>query len=497
MIKKKIGEIAIEKGWVNSEERDDLLAVQIKMRQEGCKPEQTLFGVLLIQQVGLDETSLQELLTEQQKVTKCIQLNVLEGPYKGKQFVFNEHKRISVGSSRRATICFPEDSNVSSFHCLLEIYPPYNCFVVDTSKKGLFLGRTTESNQVSFQNISDAHVKNGDYIKMGQTVLRIEWDQTVTEEKTSCNKCGTSILASQYVQKDASIWNGKPVCSKCQQSSELLVGKKLGNFEVLGTLGKGGMGIVYKVRHTSTNYYYAVKTILPNISPTEQHIARFIKEVHYGAQLKHKHIVRYYTPGYATIGFFYITMEYIAGPDINKYLKQLQRPLSLAEAKPLILQILEAIEYLHNNQIVHRDIKPSNILLSQEGENLLIKLADFGLAKKYEELGLTGLTLTNQSLGTPAYIPPEQYIDAKSVDGRADIYSASATIYYMLTGNSIYGSNLCNVITTLVEKPIPIHEINPAISKDLSFIIMKCLEKDPTNRFQTIQEFKKALSDNL
>jgi eukaryotic-like serine/threonine-protein kinase len=244
------------------------------------------------------------------------------------------------------------------------------------------------------------------------------------------------------------------------------------HLEILGLLGKGGMGAVYKARQRHLNRLVALK-LLP-ISPGQDpaNVERFNREAQALAKLNHPHIVAIYDVG-QTHGFFYFLMEYVDGANLRQVLQAGR--LKPAEALQIIPQICDALQYAHGQGVIHRDIKPENILLDQTGQ---IKIADFGLAKLNDQQkpGFT-LTGTNQVMGTYHYMAPEQMEKPRTVDHRADIYSLGVVFYELLTGE------------------LPLGRFAPPSRKvqidvRLDEVVLRALEKEPEHRYQHVSEMK-------
>ena len=430
-----------------------------------------------------------------------IECNILTGPLKGQHIAFDQYTKISIGRSPKAYFSLGKDRQASRFHCIIEIAPPCNCFLRDlNSSNGTFLGRTSDNTQdVSFQKVMEVHLQNGDFIKVGESIFQICWEQNKQATQSKCEKCGVAITTEQYARGEASLWEGVHLCAACRGNGELPVGREIGPFMIVRKLGSGGMGIVYLVQHKATNHFFAIKMLRPNIQPTEDQVKRFLREASFGSQLQHPHIIRYYKPGYAAGNFFYIPMEYVPGTDFEDYLATLQRPLTFQEADVPVMQILEAVAYLHSKNIVHRDIKPSNLLVITKEQQLEVKLSDFGLAKNYEEAGLSGITLSQHVLGTMEFLAPEQCYGSRDVDPRADIYSLGATIYYLLTRRLIYDDQKDShlAVKVLINEPVPIRQANSQVPEEIAFTIMRCLKKEPGERFQTVAELTQSWRDGI
>lgn len=424
-----------------------------------------------------------------------IELEFVQGPFQNRKFSFAEYTKISIGRAPGAYFSFPADHKMSRFHCLMEISPPANCFVKDLgSTNGTFVGRE-EQGQVRWRQIDDVHLGADDYLKVGASVLRLRLPAEAGESTAPCSRCGKPLARSQYGRGEASMCDGKPMCASCGAGSMDMDGKKFGNFEILHKLGEGGMGKVYLVRHTGNQQQFALKIARPCATPNQAQIDRFLREAACGAKIRHANIVRYYMANYAAAGFFYIPMEYVPGTNFAHYMEQHKQPLALAMARTPILQFLDAVACLHANQIVHRDIKPSNLLLQEHNGQLSVKLSDFGLAKNYMDAGLSGITLSNQMIGTPEYVAPEQLQNSRDVDPRADIYSAAATIYFLLTGRGIYDDSPAHMVTKILLQEVrPIRDINPLVPEPLAQAIMHCLRKEAKDRPATIDDLRRAVS---
>ena len=233
------------------------------------------------------------------------------------------------------------------------------------------------------------------------------------------------------------------------QAKEIYAGRGkslvLGNYVILDKLGHGGMGLVFKAEHRRMERMVALKVLSPKVVRTPEALRRFQREVKAAARLTHPNIVIAYDADEAD-GTHFLVMEYVDGSDLSTLVKQ-QGPLPLDQALDCILQAARGLQYAHEHGVVHRDIKPANLLLDRHGT---VKILDMGLARLdsagAEQDELTG---TGQIMGTVDYMAPEQALDAKHADGRADIYSLGATLWYLLTGRPLYAGE------TTVEKLWP------------------------------------------
>jgi eukaryotic-like serine/threonine-protein kinase len=260
----------------------------------------------------------------------------------------------------------------------------------------------------------------------------------------------------------------------------------LGNYVVLDKLGQGGMGMVLKAEHRRMERLVALKVLSPKVVRTPEALRRFQREVKAAARLEHANIVTAYDADEAG-GTHFLVMQYVAGTDLSALVKE-KGPLPLGQALDCTLQAARGLQYAHEHGVVHRDIKPANLLLDRQGT---VKILDMGLAR-LESAGAEQdrLTGTGQIMGTIAYMAPEQAMDTKHADARADIYSLGITLWYLLTGRAVYGGE------TAVEKlmahqtqPIPSRQqACPQVSPELQAVFAKMLAKTPATRYQTMTE---------
>ena len=267
------------------------------------------------------------------------------------------------------------------------------------------------------------------------------------------------------------------------------------HYTTLRELGRGAMGVVYQARHNQTGQMVALKLIIPETATTRSAIDRFLREMSVISQLRHPNIVEWYEQG-MTRGQFWFAMEYVTGTNLEALAKEDPGRYPTTQACRLTCQILKGLEQAHRLGFVHRDIKPENILIAQAPEGLLAKISDFGLAKSFRGVGLSGLTFSGEMRGTVPFMPPEQMLDFKTVTPLADLYATAATLYYLLTCQYIYdepadGGDLIRML--LEEQPMPIRNRRPDVPAPLAAVIEKCLARDPKERFTDATSMRKAL----
>src|SRR5438067_5591546 len=203
--------------------------------------------------------------------------------------------------------------------------------------------------------------------------------------------------------------------------------RRLGEFRILRRLGEGGMGAVYLAYHEANDRQVALKVLADGLASNQTYVDRFYREAKSGALLNHPNIVRTLGAGQDRVtGKHYLVMEFVDGPSAHALLDRFGR-LPVADAVHVVLDVARALEHAQSRNIVHRDIKPDNILITRTG---VAKLADLGLAKRTDES--SNLTLARQGFGTPYYMPYEQAMNARTADGRSDIYALGATLYHLL-----------------------------------------------------------------
>ncbi|WP_321477324.1 serine/threonine-protein kinase [uncultured Paludibaculum sp.] len=268
------------------------------------------------------------------------------------------------------------------------------------------------------------------------------------------------------------------------------VGQTVGDYQVEGVLGRGGMGALYKVRNRISHRVDAMKVLLPSVRSSSTEITgRFEREIQVHASLRHPNIAELYT-AFQLDDQLLMVMELVEGPTLESLLAHAPLPVELSIG--IIAQVLSALGYAHRQGVIHRDVKPTNIVLTRGGA---VKLIDFGIA--LAEFN-PRMTQTGMVLGSLAYMAPEQLTGQQS-DARSDLYSVGITLYQALTGKrAIDGANEYDMMNAHVHQVlVPPAQLNPAIGEELSATILKSLAKQPAQRFQTADEFRQALSPYL
>ena len=270
---------------------------------------------------------------------------------------------------------------------------------------------------------------------------------------------------------------------------------RVGRYILVRKIGEGGMAEVWEGRHYLLDTRTAVKFLLPEFARNKELQERFLNEGKRQAQLQHPNIV-------PALDFFqidgrsYLVMRYVEGESLESRLEKHRPPLTMAEIQTISWDVSSALDYAHSLGVVHRDVKPANMLIDRGGNTLLM---DFGIAKALREE--RSVTLTGTSMGTPDYMSPEQIVDPKRVDSRSDVYSFGCVLYAMFTGETPFsyeGATAFHVQTGHVRSvPPPLVYRNPDVPHSFGDVVLKCLEKDPADRYPTCGAVMSALEQLL
>jgi serine/threonine protein kinase len=272
-----------------------------------------------------------------------------------------------------------------------------------------------------------------------------------------------------------------------------LGGQQIGQYQLLQVIGRGGMGVVYKVMHTRLRQVFALKTLTGSALLDPKAVERFNREMAAVGSLIHPNIVRATDAG-DWQGAHFLVMEYVDGIDLKKAV-QVYGPLEIADACEAIRQAAAGLQHIHENKRVHRDLKPSNLMLTPDGQ---VKILDLGLALLYGEGGPNEeITGSQQIMGTADFMAPEQWLDSHQVDIRADLYSLGCTLYKLLTGGEPFAFLLDktqNKRQAHLTMPVPdIRNLRAEVPADLLPILERLLAKDPDDRYGKPAELAEAL----
>src|SRR5581483_3705635 len=269
---------------------------------------------------------------------------------------------------------------------------------------------------------------------------------------------------------------------------ELQIGSTIGDYQVVGILGAGGMGKVYKVRNVISDRVEAMKVLLPDLANAPELADRFLREIKVQASLEHPNIASLHT-AVRLDNQLLMLMEFVDGVTLEHRLKE--GPIPVPQAVDYISQVLSALEYAHTHGVVHRDIKPANMMLTPNG---VVKLMDFGIAKASSD---HKLTMTGTTMGSLYYMSPEQIQGAANLDARADLYSVGVSLYELVTGKRPFdGDSQFAIMSAHLEKtPVPPITLDPRLPQALNDVILMSVGKSPDSRFQTAKAFRNALQN--
>ncbi|MBI3822692.1 MAG: protein kinase [Planctomycetes bacterium] len=449
-----------------------------------------------------------------------IVLRVTAGPNKGWSRSFSGHDTLIVGRSKDAKFRLPpNDRYVSRIHFLVELNPPY-CRLMDMGSR--------HGTRVNDEKVQRKDLKDGDKIQAGKTVFRITIQQAgpiaaVDPDATLAYSGPALPTPVPPLRKQQSFPVAKPasslrspakasptqstcpacdacstaaaqeLCPACAESARQQA-QPFAGFRIVRELGRGGMGVVFLALRLADHARVALKQIRPAVAGTRGQVDRFLREAAILKTLDHPHIVAFRDLGRGGEAdeLIYFAMEFVPGLNGEQALKKDKR-LTIARAVGMVRQLLEALAYAHAKGFVHRDIKPANLMIAA-GDH--VKLADFGLARVYQDSALSGLTLAGDMGGTMAYMPPEQILNYRQAKPPVDQYSAAATLYRLLTGSWVFDlpkSFEDQLPIVLQEQPVPIRERCRDIPKELAVVIHKALAKEPGARFADVRAFRQAL----
>ncbi|NET06267.1 MAG: protein kinase [Symploca sp. SIO2B6] len=479
-----------------------------------------------------------------QELAKVI-LTVTAGSLKGQEFEFSDRTTCIIGRANDCYLQLPNDEHhktISRYHCLLDISPPAIRVRDLGSLHGTYVNGKIIGQRQSFQtpeegaqiHFPEYDLSQGDEIKLGKTVFRvnIEGDNfeeatpnsfierpveaTAILEKNNNSPSPQSILgnSSSYIDSPAPTPLFHSGASTIQEAAvqERAADPGFPSFEgytTLQLLGKGGGGQVYLACNNQTQELVAIKVMLPRMAVNQHAIEMFLREVENTKALQHINVVQLLDYGYSG-GRFFFTMEYCEGGNVADLMNQRGGRLSIDEAVPIILQALDGLEYAHKAEIpyvklanatfgkgrglVHRDFKPSNIFLTNVHGSRLVKVADYGLAKSFDQAGLSGLSMSGKMSGTPLFMPRQQAINFKYAKPEVDVWAAAASLYNMLTGE--YPRDFTGkepFLVLLQTDAVPIRRRDASIPKELAELIDLALVDKPQIHFKNAVAFKRAL----
>jgi serine/threonine-protein kinase len=501
-----------------------------------------------------------------------VTLSVTRGKLQGQRFILAERTTCIMG---RADDCQPQLPNdddhktISRHHCLLDINPPDVRVRDFGSLNGTFVngqkigqrGRGQTPEEGARLVFPEHDLKHGDQIELGNTVFQVRvfvpavcadcsgeipeaekgqaertpgvyqceacrqkaeasWATAPPRNKDrTCARCGRDITREVNAERP-----GDFVCAACKADPLQIVRhllelarsgaadlRGLHGYKIMRELGHGGMGAVYLAQDEQSGEQVALKVMLPRVAADARARTMFLREAENTKALRHPNVVELRDGG-CWRGTFFFTLEYCDGGSVDRLIKERGGRLALDEAGPIILQVLDGLDYAHNAPIphvrladgsdgpgrglVHRDIKPHNLFLAGSGGARVAKVGDYGLAKAFDLAGLSGQTRTGSVAGTPVFMPRQQVVNFKYAKPEVDVWAVAASLYFMLTGafprDFPRGKDPWQVV--LQTQPVPIRRREPALPAKLAEVIDLALVDQPSISFRSAADFKQALA---
>ena len=319
-----------------------------------------------------------------------------------------------------------------------------------------------------------------------------------TASSRACPRCGTRLhgaflgaICPRCALQGAGSWEdgesaAAPPASHVGEGWN--VGSRVGDYELVDVLGRGGMAVVYLARHIGLDRLVALKTISAPLAADAHGQERFRREARAIAQLEHPRIVSIHDIG-TSGGAMYYTMDYIAGPDLGRAMRA--RTFPIREAASIVQQVAEAVAHANERGVLHRDLKPGNILLDEAGEP---HVTDFGIAIEGENAA--ALTLTGDVMGTPPYMAPEVLAGGpKQSSATSEVYALGSILFHLLTGRTPFtGTSATEILHLAINAAPPSPRLlNPAVPRDLETVCLKCIEKSPESRYAGAGELAEDL----
>jgi eukaryotic-like serine/threonine-protein kinase len=432
----------------------------------------------------------------------AVVIRVTSGPHSGQEYLIDRRQAFLVGRSSRVHFPMTGDMLLSREHFRIENQPPL-CHLLD-------LG-STNGTKVNGLRVERVQLREGDVISAGDSSFVVHFCESSCEEvpKTSCSGCGKRMPIEAGSEQDQAPLDtpGEPgrkvwLCADCQKRRAKFP-KTDADYLIDRWIGEGGMGEVYRAWQLSKNRPVAIKMMRANATIGEKANGYFQREIDVLRDLLmpggrcHPSIVAFYEL-FEIDGQYQLVMEYVDGKNALEWTKALKDPLPISSAAQIGRNLLSALDYAHSKGYVHRDVKPSNLLVLGPVHRPRVKLTDFGLAKSFDESeGLNTLTRQGDVGGSIGFLSPDHIRGFREVRAPADIYSAAATLFYLLTnrypylGFDPYQPGSYEIIVQ--NPPVPLRAFRPDAPEALERILLKALQKQPRDRWKSAQAMADAL----
>jgi hypothetical protein len=422
-----------------------------------------------------------------------LELRITSSNFAGRTFPLSPERRYVLGRSRTCDITI-RDPALSRQHVALHVLAD-----------GVRLTDLGSSNgcKVNDSAVREAVLRSGDRVQIGATVFEVAESRRpgamsthgLTQSRQTdllrrmpaCAACGVLVPETEIRAGRARTAGDATFCARCADPH---LGLLIGGFRILAPLGEGAMGAVYRAAQVSLQRLVALKLLLRCFTADESAVQRFLREARVGSRCDHPGIVQVIDAG-CQDGLYYLALEFVDGGNLADRLAAATR-LPAAEVVRIGRQVCAAMAHAHARGVVHRDLKPGNLLQTKSGD---VKVTDLGLAKSFEESGLSSLTQAGTTMGTLTYMPPEQLDDARAADARADVYALGATLFHLLTGNRPYPARTPREYAEQI-KTFPVHWPPAALVTPpgpLRAALERAMAKAPADRFATMEQFGGAL----
>jgi hypothetical protein len=449
----------------------------------------------------------------------AVVLTVATGPLEGQRFVFAERTSTIVGRAAGCTPRLPTDAahrTISRHHCLLDINPPDVRIRDFGSLNGTILNGTkigkrergvsrAEAARIAFP---EHDLKDGDEIRLGRTVFRVEVILPQVPPGTiamRCARCGRDVAAEVGVGR-----HGEYVCAACKQEpleliTQLLAQAAAGaiglapvrDYVLHQEVGRGAHSTVYRVCHRQTGEPMALKLLLPEVAADAHAKCMILREIGNLRTLVHPNIVRLRAAG-CWQGALFLLMDFCHGRTAQRWIEQ-HGPMPISQAAAVFRQVLDGLAHAHALPVplVHRDLRPQNVFLC--GDGTVARIGDYGLARAFDAAGLSGQTRTGQAAVRPTFMPRHQVVNFKDAGPEVDTWAAAALFYFLVTGHPPrdFPADRDPWQVALERDPVPLRRRDPAIPARLAAVIDRALVDRSRLRFGSARELRQALEGIL
>ncbi|MBE9056670.1 protein kinase [Sphaerospermopsis sp. LEGE 08334] len=443
-----------------------------------------------------------------------ITLTITQGTLSGKQYSFDSRSTCIIGRNHDCNLQLANeiDMTISRYHCLLDINPPdirvrdlgsLNGTFVNGKKIGQRKRNQTAQEGLKL-NFPQYDLQDGDEIKVGDILFKIAIEVEKLQPIKTANPVVEKVKPKNYLKII------QRLLDLAAQGEENL--QSISCYKLVKSLGKGGLGEVFLAENNKLRKFVAIKLMSPAVVAQEEGINKFLKEAENTKCLEHPHVVEMLDYGFAEETFFFI-MEYCEGGNVWDLMQRSGWRLPTDVAVDIIIQVLDGLIYAHQVEVpnvklpngtlgkgkglVHRDLNPYNILITYINDKIVVKIGDYGLEKAFDLAGLSGQTLTENQMGTPAFIPRQQVLDFQNSLPEVDIWATAACLYNMITGYFPRDFTGDPWLAVLQNDPVPVLQRNKNIPKKLAEVIDLALVEKPQITFQSAEEFKQALIKSM